>query len=214
MIALNNITIVAVACVRVSETLQAMRKSMSGINFFKAKLFTNEEIIDDKIEIIKIDNLDYEKYNKFIVYELHKHIDTEYCLIVQDDGYVINPDKWSDDFLCDYIGAPWSLPQDDFSSRDPFGNIIRVGNGGFSLRSKKLLSLPTELNMEWKPYFGYYNEDGFFSVHNRHIFEQNGCRYGTLEIASRFSFEQEMPENKEIIPFGFHGKWCKFNNGL
>ncbi len=54
-----------------------------------------------------------------------------------------------DDFLnYDYIGAPYPLPQDNFSYRDIDGNLIRVGNS-VSLRSKKLLDLPIQLDLEW-----------------------------------------------------------------
>jgi hypothetical protein len=206
-----NITIVSVSCIRVIDSLNAIKKSMEGINFSESKLITSENIEDSTVEIYKIPNLDYEGYNKFIVYELYKYIDTEYCLIVQDDGYVINPDKWMPNFLdYDYIGAPWALPNDDFSCKDPFGNLIRVGNGGFSLRSRKLLSLPTKLNLEWKSYFGYYNEDGFFTCHNRHLFEAEGCVYAPLDVSKYFSHEAEIPEIQGIIPFGFHGKWSKY----
>jgi hypothetical protein len=212
MLDLKDVTIVSVACVRVESTLKAIKHSMSGINFYDAKLITSQSFNDKDVKYVSIPELDYENYNKFIVFDLFKHIDTPYALIVQDDGYVINPNSWRDEFYqYDYIGAPWMVPNDDFSCRDPFGNLIRVGNGGFSFRSHKLLSMPTELNMEWKSYFGYYNEDGFFSVHNRHIFEQYGCKYSPLEVAKYFSHEAELPEMQGIIPFGFHGKWSKYN---
>jgi hypothetical protein len=104
------------------------------------------------------------------------------------------------------------LPIDDYSYRDAFGNIVRVGNGGFSLRSKKLLKLPTDLNLEWKSYFGFFNEDGFFTCHNRHIFEQHGCVFSPIEVASNFSHEVKIPETDGINPFGFHGKNCIYYN--
>ena len=151
--------------------------------------------------------MDYEEYSRFIVYDLHKHIDTEFALIIQHDGFVTSPDKWNDTFMnYDYIGAPWPLPTDGFSYRDAFGNLIRVGNGGFSLRSKKLLSLPTKLNLEWKSYFGFFNEDGFFTCHNRHLFENEGCVFAPLEVAKYFSHENKIPEIEGITPFGFHRK--------
>ena len=163
----------------------------------------------EAINIDKINNIN--EYSKFVVYELHKYINTEFALIIQDDGFVISPESWRDDFLkYDYIGAPWGLPNDDFSFRDPFGKIIRVGNGGFSLRTKKLLSLPTKLNLEWKEYFGFYNEDGFFVCHNRHLFEQEGCVFADIDIARFFSHETDIPETKNILPFGFHGKHSKY----
>jgi len=62
------------------------------------------------------------------------------CLLVQPDGFVINPDKWDNQFFeYDYIGAPWE--QVPHSYLDPWGKPHRVGNGGFSFRSKKLLDV-------------------------------------------------------------------------
>ena len=154
---LPNITLVAVACVRVQETIKAIEKSCSGINFGSVKLITHEDAKGDIFETVYIDPLNYENYNRFIVFDLHKYIETEFALIIQDDGFVTGPNQWRKEFLdYDYIGAPWPLPTDDFSYRDPFGNLIRVGNGGFSLRSKKILSLPTKLNLEWRSYFGFF----------------------------------------------------------
>ena len=213
MIDLKNVTIVCVDCVSAERALKAMEFSMKEINFGSAKIITSQNISHDLIEVVKVDKLDYVEYSRFIVYELWKHIDTDYALLIQSDGFVVNPTYWQDDFLnYDYIGAPWGLPKDDFSYRDAFGNIVRVGNGGFSLRSKKLLSLPTELNLEWKPYFGYYNEDGFFTCHNRHLFVNEGCVYAPLDVAKYFSHEVEIPETAGIIPFGFHSKWSQYNN--
>ena len=204
---LPQITLVAVACVRIPETIKAIQKSCSEINFGAVKLITHENVSGDNFEVVNIDPLNYEEYNRFTVFELHKHIETEFALIVQDDGFVTGPHQWRKEFLnYDYIGAPWPLPMDDFSYRDPFGNLIRVGNGGFSLRSKKLLSLPTELNLEWRSYFGFFNEDGFFTCHNRHLFEERGCVFAPIEVAKYFSHEKQIPEIEGIVPFGFHRK--------
>lgn len=212
MLNLDNVTLVSVTSVNVDRTVRALKHSMKEINFNEVLLLTDKNVSPDGIKTIKIDTLDYIGYSKFIVYELHKYINTEFALIIQDDGFVVNPHEWTSEFLnYDFIGAPFPIPQSDdtISYRDPFGNLQRVGNGGFSLRSKKILELPTKLNLEWKPYFGYYNEDGFFSVHNRHIFQDNGCIYAPIDIAKKFSIEHNIPENQNIIPFGFHGKHNK-----
>jgi len=251
MIKLENVTIVSVAGVRGHSALNAIKVSMRGISFKKSILITSEDIKDDLVEVHKIQPISYEEYNKFMVYDLHKYIETDYALIVQDDGYVINPDCWTDDFLkYDYIGAAWNTPTSNktlltqevisiqeknldnslshlhksesnfrhiinlISFRDPFGNLISVGNGGFSLRSKRLLKLPTELNIQWRWYYGYCNEDGFISVYNRHILEEHGCRFAPVEIAVLFSHETEFEETKNIRPFGFHGKWSKYYKPL
>jgi len=204
---LPNVTLISVTSVKVPETIKSIEKSCERIKFGDVKLLTSEQVSSENFKVIEIPVIDYEGYSKFIVYELHKYIDTEFALIIQHDGFVTSPDKWDNKFTeYDYIGAPWPLPTDNFSYRDPFGNLIRVGNGGFSLRSKKILQLPTELNLEWRSYFGYYNEDGFFTCHNRHIFEEHGCVFAPIDVAKYFSHENRIPEIEGITPFGFHRK--------
>jgi hypothetical protein len=210
---LNNVTLLAVTSVNINRTIEALKYSSRNIEFKTIMLLTDKDVTIDNIEVVKIPTLNYIEYSKFIVYELHKHINTEYALIIQDDGFVIDANKWDNKFLeYDYIGAPFKVPNlnDNISYRDPFGNLIRVGNGGFSLRSKKILSLPSELNLEWKSYFGYYNEDGFFAVHNRHLLEAEGCKFAPIDVAAKFSIEYDIDETNGIEPFGFHGKHSKY----
>jgi hypothetical protein len=209
MLNLNNITLVSVSSVNIERTITALKHSMKGILFGDVILLTDKDVSSNDIKIVKIEPIDYIGYSHFIIYELYKYVNTEFVLIIQEDGFVVNPDKWNYKFLdYDYLGAPFPIPNntDKISYRDPFGNLQRVGNGGFSLRSKKILELPTKLNLEWKPYFGYYNEDGFFAVHNKHIFEENGCKFPSPDIAANFSIEYQTPETIGIKSFGFHGK--------
>src|SRR6266850_1256662 len=64
----------------------------------------------------------------FLWFNVPQYVKTSHILTIQWDGWVINPHLWNDDWLqYDYIGAPW----DDGC----------VGNGGFSLRSKRLMTL-------------------------------------------------------------------------
>ena len=105
---LNNVTIAAVAGTKAIETLKAIKYSMRELEFDRAILITPEDIQDDVVEIIKCEPLNYEQYNHFIVYRLHEYISTTHCLLVQNDGYVVNPDRWQDDWMqYDYIGALW-----------------------------------------------------------------------------------------------------------
>jgi hypothetical protein len=214
MLKLDNVTLVSVTSVRVDRTIRALKYSTKDIEFADVVLLTDKDVSEPGIKTIKINTLDYIGYSHFIVYELHKYINTDYVLIIQDDGFVTDASKWDDEFLkYDYIGAPFRLPpsNDTISYRNPFGEVMRVGNGGFSLRSKKLLSLPSNLDLEWKEYFGYYNEDGFFAVHNRHILEENGCIFPPIEIAAKFSIEHKVPESVDGKTFGFHGKSHEYN---
>jgi glycosyltransferase involved in cell wall biosynthesis len=212
-IQLPNVTLVAMATRNVEETLQALNYSCRGVKYGRVKLlshYTPYEL-DKNIEFIRIDKIkSIDDWSYKIIYELNQYIDTEFALLVHADGFVVNPSSWKDEFLdYDYIGAPWPFPTDNFSYRDAHGNIVRVGNS-VSLRSKRLLELPIRLNMPWEPFHGYWNEDGFICVKNKHIYEANGMKFATLDVAKYFSHEAMIPEVKGIKPFVFH-KWAGSN---
>jgi hypothetical protein len=75
-----------------------------------------------------------------------------------------------------------------------------------SLRSKRLIDLPVELNLEWKPFHGYYNEDGYIVVNYRHIYKEHGMKFADIDVAKYFSHETNVPEIQGITPFAFHNK--------
>ena len=212
---LEQVTLVSMTSVDIDATIKALQKSCNEINFGAVLLITDREPdnLPYPIEykhITPMTSLTEYSYN--MIYKLEEYIHTDYALIIQADGYVVNPTHWKDEFLdYDYIGAPFALPSDNFSYRDIKGNIFRVGNGGFSLRSKKLIGLPNKLGLEWKSFHGYYNEDGFICAMNRHIYEEEGCEFAPLDIAKYFSHEVDIPETQGITPFGFHGKHNKYN---
>lgn len=168
----------------------AVDKSCEQIEFGAVKIIWDE----------KINGID--EWNRKIIRELPNYVDTSHALLIHQDGYVINPLLWNPEWLnLDYIGAPWPLPRDNFSYLDEEGDLQRVGNS-VSLRSKKLMDLVA--TREWRSYYGYSNEDGFISCHNRKWLESQGCKFATLEQAVHFSKEHEIPENKGLQTFAFH----------
>lgn len=203
MLNLKNITLCAVASTQIEETIEALRKSMCGISYARVIFLTHEDLSLEKynIEVIKINKLDYKKYSNFILYELKNYINSEFVLIVQHDGYVLRPSKWNDCFLkYDYIGAPWKKNLHFLAD----GTNVRVGNGGFSLRSKKILNAPSDLNLPFTDNgTGLFHEDGVLCVYHRKILEENGIKYAPVEIASMFSKERWCPDSK-FFTFGFH----------
>ena len=72
-------------------------------------------------------------HNRLLLSEMTNHVTTDFAIYCQWDGFGINPQHWTDEFLhYDYIGAPWhSIP--------PYHPTLRVGNGGISVRSKRWL---------------------------------------------------------------------------
>ena len=188
-IKLPNVTLVAVTSKQFEAHQIALDKSCEGIEFGAVKLLDlNTHTIDE--------------WNKAIIQELHKHIDTEFALLIHADGYVIHPELWKDEWLqYDYCGSPFPFPTDNFSYLDEGGDLVRVGNS-VGLRSKRLMELAA--TREWRPYYGNTNEDGFITCHNRKWLESQGCKFMPFEEAIHFGKEHEMPENVGLKTFLFH----------
>lgn len=223
MIKLPDITLISIDTTdNLSGTLKGVYTSMRGISFGAVKIITtkkqienNYSLVDDGIVLEEpvVDIKNYNDYNHYVIHDLHNHVNTSHCLLVQPDGFVLFPEKWNNEWLkYDYIGAPWAYAEDAYI--DPFGNHHRVGNGGFSLRSKKFLEVPTKVEVPWETNNSdfywmpegvvNYHEDGNVCVHNRHIFIEQGCEYAPVEVAVRFSQETRVSECDGITPFGFH----------
>lgn len=194
MLKLPKVTLIALSGLdyETDKNVQALKKSCEGIEWGAVKYIQQGNIVD------------IDSWNKAVIYDLYKYVDTEFAMFIHGDGYVIRPDLWNPKWLnYDFIGAPWPLPKDDYSYRDIDGVIRRVGNS-VSLRSKFLLELPTKLNIPWQSYYGNTNEDGFLCCHQRHILESYGIKFAPLEVAKYFSKEHEIEENKSIETFAFH----------
>lgn len=192
MLKLPNVTLIALTNKDYEGHAEAIRHSCEGIEWGAVKL-----IFDYTCTSIDI-------WNYKIIYELHNYVQTDFALLIHADGYIQNSSCWRDEFLeYDYVGAPWPLPTDAYSYRTPTGEVVRVGNS-VSLRGRKILELPAKLKLEWKPYYGNTNEDGYLCVHNREILKQHGVNFAPLDVAKYFSREHSIPENEGIETFAFH----------
>jgi len=207
----------------VDKTIKALYTSMNGIDYGSVKFITSKEVVEERGEELLKDGIICEEpnilitnmkdYAKYMIYHMHEYVDTDFVLTIQYDGFVINPSAWRDDFFdYDYVGAPWPWRENSYVT--PFGEHIAVGNGGFSLRSKKLIEVPTKVDVpfdvvarnDFYKMFGAinWNEDGNICVHNRHIFLEQGCKFAPVEVAKDFSHETPLDINRGIIPFGYH----------
>ena len=191
---LEDITICSVDCVNHKKAIAAMLYSMQFFNF-KESIFISDQqkVKTDKIKYIQIDKIkSKEEYSKFILVDLNKFINTKYVLIIQHDGFIINPNSWENSFLeYDYIGAPWK--NDEY--------INKVGNGGFSLRSKKLLEF---ISNKYKEKQIIFNEDLEICNQSYNELIDNGFKFPDIKTAFKFSIEHKRPEFFDK-PFGFHG---------
>lgn len=141
------------------------------------------------LKVIAIDQiLDLTTYSEFILKELNQYIQTSHVLIIQWDGFITHPGLWQERFLeYDYIGAPW-----------PTKDGLLVGNGGFSLRSKKLLNA-----LQDEAIIAKHPEDQCICLENRVYLEKTyGIKFAPGEVAEQFAFELQKPA---FNCFGFHG---------
>tara|TARA_B100001057_G_C22730281_1_gene903463 strand:- start:283 stop:990 length:708 start_codon:yes stop_codon:yes gene_type:complete len=210
----KNITIILVSDIKINKSLKALLISSKKIQPFESLFFTSKEINLSKknrqlIKLIKIEPINSLKsYSEFIIYSLHEYIKTSHLLIVQWDGYVINSKKWNPKFLdFDYIGAPFIPRELEINySKNKDGKFFSVGNGGFSLRSKKLLEMPSKFSLRDEKAITNFHEDGFFCVLHREFFESKGLRWAPYSLAKEFSIETPLSiSDFKMNTFGFHG---------
>lgn len=208
---LKNVTLVAVSGIDPTGAVKALELSMQGVKYYDAVLIAHHKPADlnKKItfkqckptELASKDRKNTNDYSRFMAYNLTNYIDSEFVLIVHNDAYVLRPDKWQDSFLeYDYIGAPW--PKDVHFTNE--GLNVRIGNGGFSLRSKKMLDALNDLKLPFTDNgTGYYHEDGIMCVYYRKELEEYGIKFAPVPLAARFSLEKDCEESY-YQPFGFH----------
>ena len=186
----------------------SLSRSCRGIEFGAVKIVTDNFPIHLSPKYISHEECPQLKnindYNQYVFSELGKHVQTSHCLVVHADSYVIYPDLWDNNWLnFDYVAAPWQIKDDAYICHDT-GEHVRVGNGGFSLRSKKLLDAPHVLGLPLKQEQNFFNEDGNVAVYNRVAMLNYGIKYAPVEVAAHFSFENPVPENYGLKTFGFH----------
>jgi hypothetical protein len=192
---LSNITLITLTSNTIDHSLNAIKHCLEHGNFGEVLFFTHQDFVEEGIKFIKIPEIKSKlDYSRVILTGINQYINTDYVLVVQWDGFIVNGDSWDPSFLnYDYVGAPW-----------PWLNDM-VGNGGFSLRSKKLVSLCDSF---FKSQGVETNEDVLICEKYRWFFEINGCEFAPSELAYKFSTESgDYSTNNS---FGFHD-W-NFNN--
>jgi hypothetical protein len=126
-------------------------------------------------------------YSDLLLTGLRQYAGGTHVLIIQWDSFILYPELWTNDFLqYDYIGATW-----------PHHPDTPVGNGGFSLRSVKLLEA-----LESPAIAKRHPEDFCICADNRLILESEfGIRFAPTNVAEQFAVERT-----DWHPaFGFHG---------
>jgi tetratricopeptide (TPR) repeat protein len=192
---LDNVTLCCLDCAYYALAADALGVTLSKCHFAEALFFSDRDCPVNGVRFVPIERITSSaQYSNFMIHELHEYIDTDYVLIIQYDGFVLNPLAWDPQFLqYDYIGAKISINKRSI-----------VGNGGFSLRSRRLLRALRD-DPEIKRYDASrepYSEDLAICDTYREILEsRHEIRFAPEAVADRFSAELTPPT---MHNFGFH----------
>jgi hypothetical protein len=126
-------------------------------------------------------------------YDVPLHVRTSHTLTIQWDSWVVDPSMWRDSYLeYDYIGAPWP-----FHAKDG----MTVGNGGFSLRSTKLLRFIHKHRAQF-PCITDSDDDLYCRAYRPRL-QDAGFIWAPEPLAYDFAFECGRPD-QTARHFGFH----------
>jgi len=204
---LPEVTLLGLDGLNVERLQLALDISTVEIEFGAVKLLTPLPTNDYRAIIVE-PIASIKAYSKFCITNLYKYVDTPFVLVAQHDGFVLDASLWQAEFLnYDYIGAPFLLgswaqevqgiPKSEFST-------LLVGNGGFSLRSRKLLCLTSELVDSGDIVLGV-PEDWLMCYTYRALLESHGIKFAPPAVADVFSFEGRTKDNHTWKQsFGFH----------
>lgn len=160
------------------------------------------------------------------IQRLHARFDTPYVLGIHGDGFPLR--RGIEHFIgpYDYIGAPWLKSSWYTNLVFPYPRYC-VGNGGFTLRSKRLCEMASSCyrrKYRLLPYSYALIEDVFYcKVLPR--FER-ACRhtmvYAPPQVAGHFAFEanREFYARTGEMPLGFHAAhgfaqvWADFGDRI
>jgi len=195
------------------DTIKAVEHCMKYVKFDKVKVASCVLFESNEITCVPIKKISKIEYCYLFLYHLKNIIDTDFCLTVQSDGFVIDGNHWDDKFFeYDYIGAPWLQ----------FKEKNCVGNGGFSLRSKKFIQECSKLEYNSKIDFKQNipkdqlitPEDWFSCVYSYDRMTSMGIKFADINTAYSFSVEHpsffKQYDRNNIATyksFGFHGNF-------
>jgi hypothetical protein len=174
--------------------------------------------LPDNIEWKPIRPLDYLQYSVFVMHSLYAFIQTYYCLIVQDDSWVLDGKNFKPEYYdYDYIGAAThaAIVGNELQLQGQWvdnPNRLMIQNGGFSLRSKRFLEAPNKLGLTHKQSDNVYlwNEDVQLTGVYRPLLESCGLKFAPEEVSRGFALEYAVPKLYEGFDFsqllGHHGQ--------
>lgn len=207
---LSNILLCCIDDVDAARAIKVLNHCNSLCKFSESICLTSKDVeTKSNIKIIKTAPIgSVEDYDNFIALNLLDHLKDysfSHIIIVQHDGFILNPNGWSTKFLSfDFLGSP----SDDIGGPPLTEGRVRFMNSGFCLLSKHFLN-SLKILIDSRKLTNFFPLDGMISgiitsngVNIRSELENLNVVYGTGEIASQFSIEY----GKYKGSFGYHSR--------
>lgn len=190
-ISLPDVTVVIVGNVELELTQLALAKTLRQISPAAVHVWSDKwpmlPVFDVALRTFPVGIDSITDVEEILWREVPLHIDTSHMLLIQWDGWVLDNRRWTSDYLSyDYIGAPW-----------PQHGVNNVGNGGFSLRSTRLMR-------ELATFDIIGPEDSAICRYHRSGLERLGFTWAPMNLAMQFSRERIFTREPT---FGFHGSF-------
>lgn len=193
---LPDITLLIADGLNANRAKKVIDKCLSLADFGAIKLCTHLPVDSPyRTEIMPLTS--HIMYSIWCLTEMYKHIDTSHLLCIQRDGWILNPLSWDNKWLqYDYI-APLFVQHDD------------VGSGGFSMRSKRLMTEVANVYGTWDGTQSHADaiqkkaamyEDGVISFEFKNRFNI-APKHEAIKFATGGN---KNPASYFPYPFGFH----------
>lgn len=198
---LPDVTLIGVDGANVDRLINAANVSCKDIKFGAVKILSH--LPSDDPRVVKIRPIKSKKdYSQFILKELVDYVHTDYLLVFQHDGFVLNYKGWDDEYFnWDWVGASWKFRPEK-----------RTANGGFSLRSKRICEAirdDEKIFLQNDHIITNFAEDHVLMyIYREYLEAKHNIKIAPEEVCDKFSIEAwgvSPPGNKYSGQFGFHG---------
>jgi hypothetical protein len=196
MLVLPDVTLVMIETREHALASLAVRDCLQQAKFGDVLIFTDKpDAFADQGHIHAVpDWPDKIGWSRFSWQGVAPYMRTTHALCIQWDSWIVDPDMWCGDFLSyDFIGAPWW-----------YKDGMNVGNGGFCLRSTKLMRYLRN-NRDRFPCITALDDDLLCRKYRTSL-QDIGFTWAPEDLASQFSFEVKRP-SPDSRHFGFHAAY-------
>jgi hypothetical protein len=195
MLDLSDVTLVMIETRQHELAHMAVEDCVEKVGFGEVLIFTDKA--DDfkfgdsaRFRLVAVpDWPDKLGWSRFLWSGVAAYLRTAYMLSIQWDSWIVDPEMWDDEFYrYDYIGAPWW-----------YKDNRNVGNGGFSLRSTRLMRYLRD-NRDKFPCTTALDDDLLCRKYRPQL-EDIGFVWAPEPVANQFAFECVPAKGST---FGFH----------